>query len=222
MSIRGAGPGRTVIDANDVDRIFDIEQNKNAFVDVAITGVTMRDGVSPNQGGALAISDQTAVTLTDTALVSNQAAQYGGAIFVAARGSVSVTRSTLNANRALNGGALASDAGVVEITNSTISGNVAGQTGGGLFLTIFSGGSTMITNTTIAGNRVGAGGAGIAAPGSNGDPSPDPGKRVVERRSRLFRLRDFPGFQHLRRQLLQPGGRGGQAGRRSAHWSASQ
>jgi len=110
------------------------------------------------------------VTLIDTAVVADNVAEGGGGLFLTGRPDavgpaadlpVTVSNSTLSGNSAIGGGAISSRVVTLNITNSTISGNVGEDVGGG----VYANGVVAILFSTITGNQaIGAeafGGGGV-------------------------------------------------------------
>ncbi len=96
----------------------------------------------------------------------------GGGLHVTGGGNIAITQSTVSGNVAANeGGGLWNGTGVMTIDASTITGNVAGD-GGGIFNDSVSGDITL-TNSTISGNRAsgdgvtGGIGGGLRSEGGN-------------------------------------------------------
>src|SRR5207249_1847260 len=71
---------------------------------------------------------------------------------------VNVTNSTLSGNVADAGGGIANGTGTVNVTNSTLSGNHAGFDGGGIANGT---GTVNVTNSTLSGNSSRSSGGGI-------------------------------------------------------------
>ena len=147
VTITGAGNATTIIDGNDIDRIL----HALSGATVTVSGVTLRNGDSgPNDGGAVANGGGN-VTLVGVVMTQN-IAEDGGAID-------NVGQLTLNNSKVINnialdvaGGVLGQGGSDIEINNSTVSGNQAGQAGGGL--SVF--GFIEVTGTTISGNTAGS------------------------------------------------------------------
>ena len=98
------------------------------------------------------------VTVTDSTLSSNSA--YGGikatGCFFGCGANLSVANSTISGNSAADsGGGIYASAVGASIVNSTISGNSAGTSGGGIY------GGAAVENSTIRGNSAGTNGGGI-------------------------------------------------------------
>jgi CSLREA domain-containing protein len=112
-----------------------------------------KGGVILNLGGTIFISNST--------FASNMAQNtggyyYGGVIFNSTTGTVNIETSTFTGNSALNGGAI-HNYGVLDIVNSTFSGNIATNKGGG----IINDGKLTSINCTFSENSATNGGAGI-------------------------------------------------------------
>lgn len=195
LVIRGQGAAASIIDAAQVDRVF-----QAGGADLEIMDVTIRNGSTPDPfgGGALA-NFGSEVTLRRVWITENRATVGdGGAINNGAASSVlTITDSALTENTVSNsgggdGGALTNlNGATVVMTNVTISGNFANQSGGAMDN---SGSSTIsLTNSTVTNNTAtvdamtpgSAGGGGIASTGGtvrltntilagnhDGDPTP--------------------------------------------------
>ena len=135
LEIIGARAG-SAIDANAIDRIFHTRAAANAsFVRLTITGGNVID----DMGGAFDVAEGSTATITDTTLIGNTATGEGGAIEVHNLGStLNLTNSTVVGNAST--GAIAGDGGgmeydgntLVNVTNTTFSGNAAAQSGGAI------------------------------------------------------------------------------------------
>ncbi len=117
-----------------------------------------------NDGGGL-YQDRGDLTVVDSIFQAN-AAGIGGGISSLGLGLTGPTLATITASTfhdniaTVRGGGLYIDDLVrLDLTNSTISGNEAGQFGGGIELV---GGEYYVTNTTILGNSAGNQGGGLA------------------------------------------------------------
>jgi len=100
---------------------------------------------------------------TDQVLGGGSSSVGGGIYSV---GTLTVTNSTISGNHAGgSGGAIANYGGTLTVTNSTISGNTARGYGGGIHS---SGGTLTATNSTISGNTADADGGGINSGVNNG------------------------------------------------------
>jgi CSLREA domain-containing protein len=104
-------------------------------------------------GGGIFADTGSTLELVDTAVVGNNATSGGG---IASAGMLSVTRSTVSGNRAegvqsggVIGGVYVMQGGAAEIRNTTVSGNSASATGGGIGTV----GRLVLENVTVAYNR---------------------------------------------------------------------
>ena len=173
VQIIGAGADKTIIDADGLDRVFDIHGSDTRIVlsdltisngnegqgagirnrgNLTLNRVILRDnqaGVSTSNdyGGALYNGGQ--CTLRSCSLTRNQAG-VGGAIYNSSTGNLTISATTLSQNRALQGGALF-NGGTASLTNTTIGDNRADFLGGGLF----NAGQGKLVHCTIAENKGG-------------------------------------------------------------------
>lgn len=153
LTIIGAGSDRTFIDADFLDRIFEIFPDVN----VSIRGVTLVNGNVTRVEDGGAILNFGSLTLEDVT-IENGLANRGGALFN--NGIVTMTDSYFHDNSAIaDGGAIFNnDSGTITIDLSTISGNDA-ENGGGIFNS--TGGTLAVNDTTIDGNTATVAGGGI-------------------------------------------------------------
>ncbi len=159
LTITGAGPGATIIDAAGIDRVL------TADGVVVIQGVTIANGATTGLGGG--IYNNGTLTLEDISVIGN-VANAGGGIYNF--GTLHLRRAVVASNQTVDnpsgtnpeGGGIRSNYGDVTIEESTISGNKVtsesggSRSGGGISVT---GNALSITNSTISGNtaRLGAG-----------------------------------------------------------------
>ncbi|MBN2146627.1 MAG: CSLREA domain-containing protein, partial [Anaerolineales bacterium] len=104
LTITGLGPDQTIIDANDIDRVFDLLYNAGTIVfsDLTITG-----GNSATFCGGILTGTGVNLTLTNVTVRENQATTVGGGLCPGA---------------------------TTTIQNSLITNNTAGTKGGGIYL----------------------------------------------------------------------------------------
>lgn len=182
LIINGAGQSSTVIDGNDLDRVFHITGNFK----VAMTNLTIQDGNQTGTGlggGGIANLSGT-LFLTNVTLTSNLAFEPGGALFnggtatlngvtitsnsastgggIINTGTLNITQSLIRDNSSTTGtgGGIANTFGSMTITFTTIANNVATLSGSGGGMDIL-GGSTKIENSTISGNVASGSGGGV-------------------------------------------------------------
>jgi predicted outer membrane repeat protein len=130
ITITGAGAGSTIIDANQIDRVFHVHPGRVA----AISDVTIRNGYYvPNvnaYGGG--VYNEGSLTMINSTISANKAASYGGGISNSNIGILSVINSTIRQNYADFAGGGIYNEGSLDVLNSTLSENTARKAGGGV------------------------------------------------------------------------------------------
>jgi CSLREA domain-containing protein len=119
LTIQGASPRSTVIDATGGDRVFDVASGVHA----QITAVTVTGGQAAGDGGG--IRNFGVLGLTQDAIVGNLAQGSGGGIENG--GSATILQSLIANNHAIDGGGL--HGGASNLQTTTVTGNVAGGPG---------------------------------------------------------------------------------------------
>lgn len=159
ISIIGAGPHSTtierVLDSPDF-RIFHVAERGR----LVLNALSVKGGVSTNFWGGGGIYNAGRLTLNNTTVAENAADSDGGGIFNMGQ-NMTIQDSTIRDNTALGSGG--EGGGIYNtrqgfITRSTISGNVANISGGGI-MHEFS--HLLLNNTTISGNTAGSGGGAL-------------------------------------------------------------
>jgi CSLREA domain-containing protein len=157
VTVIGAGAPMTIIDGNGIDRVFDVAAKAD------IRGVTLRNGDAGTTtcpsgigpvGGAIYSAPGTAATqviLTDVTIIQNKAT-HGGGIENDVGSRFDLNGVTVSANTAsIAGGGvenLATAPGTT-LTNTTVSGNSAGNGSG-----IYNEGDLLLQNVTVSGNTL--------------------------------------------------------------------
>jgi hypothetical protein len=188
LVIAGPGSGKITINGNAADRIFNIDdQNLATFKNVAISGLTLFNGSSGGEGGAIRCVEN--LSLRKTVITGNKA-DIGGGIHsytgkLTIRGSIIqaneatigigggiflddgvglIEASQVRDNRAATdgGGILQTNTAKLTLRSTTLSGNTSGGSGGGLFAT-YSAGALIIEKSTISGNLAEVIGGGLQA-----------------------------------------------------------
>jgi hypothetical protein len=167
--IRGAGAGLTVIDAQQIDRVFDVLGTAPSSIRVAFQGLTVRNGLSSLDGldgGGIQFGNADLV-FRDCAVTGNRAAIQGGGITnnaLPGTGNITLIRTLVSRNVAgLSGGGVMCVqshglGGIVVARDSAIRRNIATVgTGGGVLAS-----TANLTNSIVTGNSAGDAG-GIAA-----------------------------------------------------------
>ncbi len=190
VTIVGAGQHLTIINANGIDRVFEVRDNSNFTIeDFTVAGGSTASGLdgagvqaldagsftatrviftgnaSGREGGAIHAGNDP-VTLTNVAILGNSAVTSGGGL--RAEGVTMLTRVTVSGNAAGDGAGIYQTGGGsnFSLVNVTISGNVAAGEGGGVWTDRVG----TVTNSTIAYNMANDG-AGLYIHGSNGNVS---------------------------------------------------
>jgi len=186
VTIRGAGAGLTIVDGQQLDRVFDVAGALSS-IKVVLEKLTVRNGSVTDDGGGIRVGNadlvvrDCAVTgnraeiggglsnfsdpgtsnfkLVRTTVSRNVAGQGGGGVYLVGGGALTLLQSTVRRNLAgSNGGGI--NATTVTLTRSTVSGNAAvSGFGGG----IEAGGTVTLTSSTVSGNSAGSAGGGIDA-----------------------------------------------------------
>jgi hypothetical protein len=158
LTINGPGADKLAVQRSTANgtpafRIFNVSGDN-----VTLAGLTIANGNTAAGGGGISCTGYD-LTITNC-VVSGNSAGSGGGIYRGRAGigpgAVSVVNSVISDNRAGAGGAIyieghsygMAQEGTLTMINSTVSGNVATTSGGGLLV----GGRATITNSTISAN----------------------------------------------------------------------
>lgn len=178
LTLAGAGPVITTVEANGLDRVFNISGGSH----VSISRLTVQGGNTTTTGSGLRVSGASTLNLTTVRVNSNVGSQAiyvisgsslnifgsriesntGGGVYLQPNTITSIRDSTLSNNIGSNGGGAINSLGTLTLVNSTLSGNTSDSSGGGLLNT----GVASLYNVTIVSNTVsitsgGATGGGI-------------------------------------------------------------
>jgi hypothetical protein len=131
---------------------------------------------SANDGGGIYLFNTNTLILEDSTISGNTATGLGGGLYQFGASPVTIRGTTFSGNNAtpatgrggamfLAGGTTGAATPVILVENSTVSGNTAGDDGGGILKNV-AGGSLTITHSTITANTAsnaaaGSGGGGI-------------------------------------------------------------
>ncbi len=155
--ITGAGPGQTIINGNQLDRVFDLRNFLG--INVEIEGVTIYNGVVDDSGGGIIIRSGTTLQLTNSNVISNSSTsdQGGGGIYIQGTGVLTLSHSSVVSNTAVGAGGGINNNNQLFAKNSTISRNTGDLGGGGLY----NNNVANLNNVTIAENQTDNLGGGI-------------------------------------------------------------
>ena len=185
VTITGAGAEATIVDGDDLDRIFDIAPpvaGATSAVDVTISGLTVADGLAQPFAGPTDLGEGGGIRYASTLTVSSAAvveseANFGGGL--ASSGASSNPRgrgarlTLVDSVVARNGGTPGGFGGggihaggstSLTVVRSTISDNTSGGAGGGISASSLVE-PVVLTEVTISGNRTIREGGGISASG---------------------------------------------------------
>jgi predicted outer membrane repeat protein len=185
LSIQGPGAGLLAISGGNTSRVFEVLhvaasfsgmtiEGGNAFVGggianqyhdgaMTIDNCTITGNSATSEGGG--IYSQSAISLTHSVVSGNSAAAYGGGIFnYTAFGGLglAVSNSTISGNTAGGSGGAGGgiyNSGPLTVTDCTLNGNSASAGSGGAVYNYA--GSFTIQSSTVSGNRARADGGGV-------------------------------------------------------------
>ena len=155
-SIQGAGAGVTTISGASARRVFLVAPGTSS-----ISGVRIADGAVA-AGAGIHVGSGASFTLRDS-VVDHSTAPLGAGIY--SEGNLTVERSLVQANNAqgssttAHGGGVTINGGTATLTDTTLSGNSAAGSGGGLHVT--GAGTVTLRDVTLADNTAGVDGGGI-------------------------------------------------------------
>jgi hypothetical protein len=147
ISLLGAGAATTIIDGNQRDRVFKIDEART----VVMSGLTIRNGLVNGDGGG--ISNIGTLTVTQSTISGNHGNVGGGVINV---GVMHLIQSTVAGNYGTGGGGIY-NANILYLDRSTFAFNRANGNGGGLT----NGGTLYAQNSTLTQNEADGSGGGI-------------------------------------------------------------
>jgi CSLREA domain-containing protein len=176
VSIVGAGAATTIVDGNGSDRVFhllpaiaDVELPGGAPPDVTLSGLTVRNGFTEDDGGGIYSLSGGTVILDAFAVIGNTTTADGGGIHTAT-GTLHVRNgSVVSDNEARSGGGIynageLNASGVPSqavVTESTVTANTALGGGGGIWSDHE--GALTLTDVDVTDNFAEADGGGIGA-----------------------------------------------------------
>jgi CSLREA domain-containing protein len=161
LEILGAGVATTIVDGNDIDRVFDVDPVETG-VTVLMSDLTVRNGDAPGTVCAGGIWNHGALTLIRAAVIDNRGGCGAGIenydnTQPAPLQTLVLTDVLISGNQTDNpsngvGGGLTNEVDrTATLTNVTISNNTAEADGGGLWH-VGAAGTTTLNNVTITGN----------------------------------------------------------------------
>jgi len=164
LTIVGLGPDQTTIDANGLDRVFDIRYEAGTIV---ISGVTVFNGYAIGGGGGI-FDNGSNLMLVNTVVISNAASSYGGGVFVT-NGKVTLIGGQVVSNTGKRGGGVyiyGSGAVFTQTGDSIIAYNVVsgtGHDGSGAGVYVSTSAMATLDGARIFSNTAGGNGGGVFA-----------------------------------------------------------
>ncbi len=153
LQIFGSSTSNTVVSADAAVTPFRVFDMTASATNVTIEGLTITGGRAPDDpGGAIQFQSEGVLTIRDSVITGNTAAN-GGGIYSLYAGSVVISDSTISGNTALYGagGGVQVVDGDITVSASLVDGNIALDSGGGLFAQ--HGGDITVTDSQISNNR---------------------------------------------------------------------
>ncbi len=156
-SIQGAGAGVTTISGGSARRVFLVAPGTSS-----VSGVRISDGSVAAAGAGIHVGSGASFTLRDSIVDHNTAPLAAG---IYSEGTLTVERSLVEANdtqgssTTAHGGGVTINGGTATLTDTTLSGNSAAGSGGGLHVT--GAGAVTLRDVTLADNTAGVDGGGI-------------------------------------------------------------
>jgi hypothetical protein len=175
LTLRGAGAGKTVIDAQQLNGVFQVIGSTPSSIRVVFQGLTIRNGLRTSTfgGGGILVSNADLV-IRDSVITGNRTSGPGGGIsnkYGPGTGNVTLIRSTVSGNVSGDDGggiyvrAFGSDpvpTSTLTLSKCTVRRNIADLSGGGIWA-----GTANLTSSTVSGNAAGFFGGGIYASTAN-------------------------------------------------------
>jgi len=159
LTIEGAGADVTIVDAQNLGRVFRVSGTPAPVV--SMSGITVRNGHA-DHGGGVFNDEQCTLTMTDCIVSGNTADWGGGGVHNYYESTLTMTNCTVTGNSAGDsdgGGILNTSTSTLTMTDCTVSGNTA-RDAGGIFN--YSHCPLTMTDCTVTGNSaVGWAGGGI-------------------------------------------------------------
>lgn len=155
--IDGPGANQLAVDGDAKSRVIHIS---DSGTNVAIEGLTIRNGTVNGYGGGIGVDNASTLSLTDSSVTNNTATTDGGGIGASKASSVTLNNSGITGNSAARGGGIGANNSSVILTDSLVTDNTATNNGGGIGALNAS--SVILTSSSITHNSAAKGG-GVGA-----------------------------------------------------------
>ncbi len=164
LSIVNTSGGFVAVDGAGLDRVFDINPaggTANPKFLVTIQGITIENGLAqpgdgaPGSGGGIRDQGNASLSLINDVITNNTASADGGGIsmenLVSTPWTLTLQNTTVSNNRAgdAGGGVETDGTGHVNITGSTITGNISTNQGAGVWLDAIANGAGVLETATL-------------------------------------------------------------------------
>lgn len=169
LVVEGVSAAASIVDADGGvtgDRVLEVVPGFPGL-DVTLRGLTITGGAAAGNGGGVRVGAAAVVTLDRVEIVANAATGLGGGIR-SDDGVLAVRASTVAGNTAdTSGGGIAVriDAGSVEVVGSTVSGNATDGDGGGVWADVVAGPGISVRSSTVTDNTADDDNGGVAGDG---------------------------------------------------------
>ena len=175
LTIQTSGSTNAIIDANEINRVF--EAGESGTVNLTLIRITVTGGLSPD-GAGIYFHGIGTLTLNNSTILGNVGtgvSNCGAGIYNDSTATINILNSTIESNSCTDpsgdgGGLFKGTGGTLTISNSTFNDNSAADNGAGAHLDMLTGTAT-IRNSTFANNVAGGRGGGIQV--SNGSVTVD-------------------------------------------------
>ncbi|CAN5393008.1 hypothetical protein BH10ACT11_BH10ACT11_04660 [soil metagenome] len=175
-TVKHSGKGRATVDANGIDRAFDVQPGaRSSFKKLVITGgkAVGPDPSMPRPAGARGpgssmfpaegggIRNAATISVSSSVISKNRSLSFGGGIGVVGGAGLKLSGSTVTKNTApgRDGGGIDADTGKVTIKRSKLTNNKSGGSGGAMYFN--SQQTSTIEDSTISGNKASSLGGGL-------------------------------------------------------------
>jgi outer membrane protein assembly factor BamB/fibronectin type 3 domain-containing protein len=126
-------PESIIVDGNQAGNVLNIVDLNFSGISVSVENMTITNGNSEKGGGIFV--EEVSANLDRLIISGNSASASGGGVFIQGLGGT-ISNTLFVNNSALNGAGLATEGwSDVSVWNSTINGNIASNTGGGIYCT---------------------------------------------------------------------------------------
>lgn len=154
VEIIGAGAADTIVDGNNIDRVFHMPDNTGQIVQVTLTGMTVQRGYAlDNNGGGGGIKNHEMLTLNNVVVARSGTNHWGGGILNS--GTLVAIDSRIDQNFGFVGGGFYANGGDAYLMKSVISANQASTWGGGFYHAT---GTVQLVDVQVLGNAANTGG----------------------------------------------------------------